>query len=144
MRERGASLVELVMVMGLVGILTAVTGEGLVSAALSRQSYAVVTDVAAELRAARYLAVFRRERLRVVCVPGGTSIRIERADVPGGVLRTYHFPARGTVIDHVSNGPAIYFQASGRAASPTTVMLRDDRGRRWAVTVSLTGRVSII
>ncbi|TAJ31442.1 MAG: hypothetical protein EPO64_02415, partial [Nitrospirae bacterium] len=65
MSERGASVVELILAMGLVGLMLAFAGEGFVAAASQQQGHAVTAELAAELRAARYLSMMRRERVRV-------------------------------------------------------------------------------
>lgn len=145
MGDRGASLVELTMVMGLVAVMVAFAGQSFVAAASRHQGRVVTAELMAELRAARILAITRRERVRVVFEPETARVRTERADSPGSLLRPvgdYH--GRGIVVEGLSNGPAVVFYPSGRAATPTTITLRNDRYERWRVTVSMTGRVSRI
>jgi type IV fimbrial biogenesis protein FimT len=141
--ERGASLVELAVVMGVIGLGLAFAGESFVAAASKHHGQAVTTEVAATLREARCLALLRRERVRVVFEPELMRVRTERADEPREQLRQYDYPNRGVVVERVSNGPSVMFYPTGRSASPTTVTLRNSRQERWQVTVSLTGRVSI-
>ncbi len=143
MSERGASLVELVMVLGLIGIVAAYTGESFVAAASRHHGSLVATEVAAELRAARALAVKRRERVQVVFEPQAGRVLIQSADAPGALLREYSYRRRGVVVESVSNERALVFSPSGRAATPTTITLSSHRQQRWRVSVSLTGRVSI-
>lgn len=144
MSERGASLVELVMVLGLIGILAASAGESLVAGVFRHQGSLVATEVAAELRAARALAVKRRERVQVVFEPQADRVLIRSADAPGALLREYSYRRKGVVVESVSNERALIFSPSGRAATPTTITLSGQRQQRWRVSVSLTGRVSIL
>jgi len=144
MSERGASLVELVMVLGLIGILAAYAGQSLVTAASRHHGSLVATEVAAELRAARALAVKRRERVQVVFEPQADRVLIQSADAPGALLREYSYRRKGVVVESVSNERALIFSPSGRAATPTTITLSSQGQQRWRVSVSLTGRVSIL
>jgi len=143
MPERGASLIELLMVMGLASLLVALAGESFVSATSRYHDKSVTTELAAELRTARHLAITRREPVRVAFESEGTRIRTERANVPGIPLRQYEYAGRGIVVERLSNGPSVVFYPSGRAATPTTITLRNIRQQRWQLTVSLTGRVSL-
>ena len=143
MRQKGASLVELIMVMGLVGLMVAIAEESLVGAASRYHGKSVTTELMAELRLARHLAITRRESVRVVFESEGRRIRTERANAPGVPLRSYDYSNRGVIVEKLSNGPSVVFYPSGRAATPTTITLQDFRQQRWQLTVSLTGRVSL-
>ena len=143
MQERGASLVEVIMVMGLIGVSLAFAGESFVSAAMRQQGKAVMTELAAELRAAHALAIKRRERVRVAFEPESNKVRTELADAPQSPLRQYDYGGRGVIVEGLSGGSSVVFYPSGRAASPTTITLRNSRHERWELTVSIIGRVSI-
>jgi len=140
MQERGASLIEVILVLGLVGVTLAFAGESFVSAAMRQHGKAVTTELAAELRAARALAIKRRERVRVVFEPEMGKVRTELAGAP---LRQYDYGGRGVIVEGLSGGSSVVFYPSGRAASPTTITLRNSRQERWQLTVSIIGRVSI-
>jgi type IV fimbrial biogenesis protein FimT len=142
MNEQGKSLVEIVMVMALVVVMTALTGAGLMAATARQQGRVVATDLANELRAARYLGIMRRERIRVVLEPGTTTMRVETAEAPGRPIREYDFSGKGVTVERLSNGADIVFHPSGRAASPTTITLKNRQQERWQLTISLVGRVS--
>ena len=144
MNEQGKSLIEIVMVMALVVTMTALTGAGLMAATAKQQGRVVATELANELRAARYLAIMRRERLRIVFEPERATMRVETAETPGRLIREYDFSAQGVTVERLSNGVDIVFHPSGRAASPTTITLKNRQQERWQLTISLVGRVSQI
>jgi Tfp pilus assembly protein FimT len=144
MNETGKSLVETMMVMGLVMVMTTLTGAGLMAATVKQRGKAVATELAGELRAIRHLAIMRREPLRVVLEPGTSRMRTEPLSAPGTTIREYDFLGKGVMVERLSNGSSIVFQPSGRAASATTITLTDRQQARWQLTVSLVGRVSQI
>lgn len=142
MKEEGKSLIEIVMVMALVLVMMAFTGAGLMAATGKQRGRVVATDLANELRAARYLAIMRREAIRVVLEPGTATMRVEPARTPGQKIREYDFREKGLTIERLSSGTDILFHPSGRAASPATITLTNKQQERWQLTVSLIGRVS--
>lgn len=144
MNEQGKSLMEIIIVMAVVVMMTAFTGAGLLAATAKQKGRVVATELANELRAARYLAIMRRERIRVVLEPGTTTMRVETAEAPGRLIREYDFRAKGVTVERLSNGADIVFHPSGRAASPTTITLKNRQQERWQLTISLVGRVSQI
>jgi prepilin-type N-terminal cleavage/methylation domain-containing protein len=142
MNERGMSLMEMVIVMALVALVTGLAGAGLLAATTRFQGRVVATELAKELRAARYLAITRRERIRVVLTPGASMVRIESADQPGRTFRAFDFRDKGVVVEHLSNSADLLFHPSGRAATPVTITLVNRQLERWRITVSLIGRVT--
>lgn len=142
--EQGTSLVELIVVLGLVGMLAGLIGVSVAAAAARYQGKAVATELASELRAARYLALVRRERVRVVFDPDRMQIRTEPADRPNETIRQYDYQGKGIVFERLSSGPSLLFYPSGRAASPATIIFRNRQMERWSLAVSLTGRVSFL
>ena len=143
MNHRGRTLLELVAVMAIVGVLVSL-GTGLGSAATRQRSRAVRTEVAAELRTARHLAMTGREKIRVVFDKATSEMKSERADEGRTLLRRYGFAGTGTRLESLSNGSSVVFYPSGRSATPTTITLRASTGEQWRITVSITGRVSIL
>ncbi len=141
--ERGRTMLELVTVLGMVGLVSALAGEGFIGSAVRNESLVVQAEIASELRRARQAAMTRRQAIRVVFEPEGSGIRIEQADTPTSVLRHYNFSGKPVIVESLSNGPSVTFYPSGRAATPTTVTLRDSRGVLRKLTVSLTGRVNV-
>ena len=143
MNRQGASLVELIMVLAVMGIIAAMAGESLVAMVLRYQERAVTAKLAAELRAARVLAVEKREKVRVVFEPGTSEIQTRLGSAAGRLLRQYNFRKSGVVVERLSRGSTITFYPSGRSASPTTITLRNGRQERSQLTVSIIGRVTI-
>lgn len=142
MNEQGKSLMEVIIVMAVVVMMTAFTGAGLLAATAKQKGRVVATELANELRAARYLAIMRRDRVRVVLTPGATTMRVETTETPSRLIREYDFSAHGITVERLSNGADIVFHPSGRAASPTTITLRNRQQERWQLTISLVGRVA--
>lgn len=142
MNEQGKTVIEIVMVMAIILVMTAFSGAGLLAATAKQQGRAAATDLANELRAARYLAIMRREPIRVVLVPGTATMRVEPALARGRKIREYDFREKGITVERLSNGGDIMFYPSGRAASPATITLKNRQQERWRLTVSLIGRVS--
>lgn len=141
MNQRGVTLIELVTVLAIAGVLVCLS-DGFVSAATRYRAKAVRTDLAAELRAARHLAITGREKVRVVFDASSPHIRTELVDAPHSVLRSYGFSGKDIAVETFSNGPSITFYSSGRTATPNTVTFVNSRGERWRITVSITGRVN--
>jgi prepilin-type N-terminal cleavage/methylation domain-containing protein len=143
MEARGRTLLELVVVMTIVGVLVSL-GAGLGSAATRQRSRAVRTEVAAELRTARHLAMTGREKIRVVFDAEAAELRSERTDEARTVVRRYRFGGTGIHLDGLSNGGSVIFYPSGRSATPTTITFGTGSGEQWRITVSITGRISIL
>ncbi len=141
--ERGASLVELMIVLGLAGLMAGLAGESFGSVASHYRGKGMATELAAELREARYLALMRRERVRVVFDTGRMKIRTEPADRPDEIIREYTYQGKNVVFERLPGGPSLLFYPSGRTATPATIILRNSQSERWQITVSLTGRVSL-
>jgi Tfp pilus assembly protein FimT len=129
--------------MGLIGLLAILGVESFGSMLARAQGRSVAAEVAAELRAARSQATLNRERVKVIFDAENSTIRTELADAPGGLIREFSFGEKGVAIEDVSNGPSVFFYPNGRAATPTTITLRNRRGERWRLTVTLTGRVNV-
>jgi type IV fimbrial biogenesis protein FimT len=144
MNERGVGLVEIMIVTALAALTLVIGGGGFIVAAAKQRGKVVTTELAAELRAARHLALINQQRVRVVFRPETSEIKTELADTPGRIIRRFDFRDRRVVVESLSNGPAITFYPSGRTATPTTITLRDAEQDRWQMTVSLTGRISIL
>ena len=141
--EAGFTLPELVVTLGVIGLLVALGVEGLGGMAARAQGRAAVTEVAGELRAARSYATMRRETVRVMFEMDRAIVRTELLDPPGRVLRELNLKERNVVLENLSAGPAVLFYPTGRSATPTTITLKNRREDRWRLTVTITGRVTV-
>lgn len=142
MKEDGYTLTEVMIVLALVAIISTIAGVNVATMAARSQGRAAATELAAELRFARQMAIARRERIRVVVDTERTILRTERADRPEVVLRKCDLSGRGVIVESLSGGPSILFQPSGRSATATTITLRDGNQRARILTVSFAGRIS--
>ncbi len=144
MNHGGKSILEVMLVVGILGLVAALTGEGFVSAVSRNHAVVVRAEIASELRMARHMAMTGRKPIRVLFEPQGTRIRTESVAVPPAKLREYDFSGKGIIVEGLSRGPAVVFYPTGRSATPTTITLRATRdGERRQLTVSMTGRVRI-
>jgi prepilin-type N-terminal cleavage/methylation domain-containing protein len=144
MNERGASLSELMVVMAVIGIMLACAGEGFVAAASRYQAKAATTELAAELRGARHLAMTERKPMRVVFQFGTGIVRIGSVDPSGSVIHRHDFHIHHVMVESLTGGTSVTFYPSGRTATPTTITLLGPGQERRRLTVSLTGRVSLL
>ncbi len=140
--EQGWSLTELLIVLAIMGMMTALAGPSYRAMTARVQARSVTVEIASELRLARQLAMARRERLRVVFDRASRTITLQRADAEG-LLRVYRYGETGVVVEEPTAGPELLFHPSGRAGTPATIRVRDSQGRETIFTVSITGRVSV-
>lgn len=142
MSQRGGSLIEMCVVLGLIGILCALAVPGWSALAARHHRQAVVKEIASELRMARQLAIARRERVRVFLDAASSSVRTECVECGNVPLRWYYFARRDTRIDSMTKDE-IVFHPSGRSATAATIVIAGPKEDRVILTVSLTGRVAI-
>jgi type II secretory pathway pseudopilin PulG len=142
MTDKGTTLIELMIVLGVVGLTTALGADAFLSVIPRSERQAATAELAVEVRAAHRLAISRRDRIRVVFDPGLQMMRIELVDDPGVVLRGYDYGRRNIASIQLSRGASIIFYPSGRSASPTTIKLVTQRGETSHITVSMTGKVT--
>ena len=141
MQERGWSLTELLIVLAIMGIVSALAGPSYQTWTARGQARSATVEIVSELRLARQLAMARRERLRVVFDRELRTITLRRADVEG-ILHVYEYAEKGVVVEEPTAGPELLFHPSGRSATPTTIRVRDSQGRETKFTVGINGRVS--
>jgi type IV fimbrial biogenesis protein FimT len=140
-QEQGWSLTELLIVLTIMGIIAAMAGPGYQTAVARVQARSVTAEIASELRLARQLAMARRERFRIIFDQTACTITLQRADAED-ILHVYQYADKRVVVEEPTAGPEILFYPSGRAATPTTIRVRDSQGQETTFTVSITGRVS--
>ncbi|MGC4097554.1 MAG: GspH/FimT family protein [Nitrospira sp.] len=107
------------------------------------QVHCTTEEVASELRLARQLAMNYRDRVRIV-VDQEQQALITQLVNTATMHHAYHYGGKGIVIDEPSAGPEILFHPSGRSASATTIHLHSQEGQARQLTVSITGRVSLL
>jgi Tfp pilus assembly protein FimT len=142
-RERGVTLPELAVALGLITLVASLGVDSLAAAVARSQGRAAAVELAGLLRSARSQAATRRETIRVVFDMAGNAARVEPADGPGSIVQALSLHERGVALQDLSAGPSIVFYPSGRVATPTTITLENRRGMRWRLTVTITGRISI-
>lgn len=140
--EQGKSLAEVLVVLAMIGVMAGLAGPSFVTMTARAEARSATAEIASELRLARQLAMARRERLRVVFDETSRTVTLQRADM-GGVLAVYRYGDKGVVVGEPTAGPDVLFHPTGRSATPTTIVVRDKRGRATKLTVSVTGRVAI-
>jgi Tfp pilus assembly protein FimT len=139
--KNGTSLPELLLVLGLVSVATAVAAQYLLAAVPKSKRLTATAEFAVELRAAHRLAIARRCPIRVNFDQRGT-VRLQHADHPEQVFRQYEYGRGGISTVLLSRGTSVMFYPNGRSASPVTITLITVRGETSKITVSITGKVS--
>ena len=141
--HKGKTLMETMIIVSVLGIAALIAADALLPATRHTQGQAVLAEVAGELRLARQLAMTRGRAVRARLEAGRSRLTIESIE-DGAVLRTLDFSEKGIAIGSVSNGSEILFYGSGRAASPSTVILKSTEDDTFStLTVSITGRVTL-
>jgi type IV fimbrial biogenesis protein FimT len=138
----GKTLSEIVTVTAILGLLATMAVPAYQGLHIRLEGKAAAAEVASTLRMARQLAMARRERLLIRFDRSARTITLRQADA-GGILNVYRYADKGIIIEEPTAGSDLFFHASGRSASATTILIYDRDHRRMTVTVSLTGRVVI-
>ena len=142
MKQEGKTLLEFMIVLAVIGILSALASPNFLSITSRTKLKVVTQEIASELRLARQLATTHRDRVLVTLDPDREIL--ETRFVNGATPHhRYQYGNKGIVIDEPSTGPEILFHPSGRSASATTIRLHGQEGDTQEMTVSITGRVKI-
>lgn len=142
-RERGHSLIELVVTLAIVATLAALAVPQFAVAAARYRERAVVAELASELRQARLLAVSKRQRVEVRLADDRQAIDLVLNDDAQTVLRRYDFHGRGVVLLSWPEERTLWFHPTGRSASAATILLGAHETNPRRITISLTGRVVV-
>jgi type IV fimbrial biogenesis protein FimT len=143
MKQEGKTLMELMVVVAIIGMVAmmAIPNYSIVN---SRSQIRCTTEeIASELRLARQLAITYRDRVRIVVDLEQQALTTQFANSAAS-HHTYHYGGKGIVIEEPSAGPEIFFHPSGRSGSATTIQLHSLEGQTQQLTVSITGRVSLL
>jgi type IV fimbrial biogenesis protein FimT len=138
----GKTLMELVVVVTIIGIMTAMAGPAYEAMNARIQGRTATAEIASILRMARHLAMAKRERLLIRFDLSERTITLRGANAED-VLTIYRYREKGIVLEEPTAGCDLLFHPSGRSASASTIVIHDRHDRRTTVTVSLTGRVVI-
>jgi type IV fimbrial biogenesis protein FimT len=142
MKQEGKTLLELMVILTVIGIVSAMAGPNLLGLYSRIQMRAATEEIASELRLARQLAATHHDRVRVAF--DFQRRTLETQFVNGSTTHhIYQYENKGIVIDEPSTGPEILFYPSGRSATATTIRLRSREGQIRKLTVGITGRVAI-
>lgn len=143
MQQDGKTLMELMVVVAIIGTLSGMAVPNFLMLQSRMQTRCVTEEIASELRLARQLAITSRDRVRVVFDLDQQAVAAQF--VNGAITHhIYRYGDKGIVIEEPSAGPEIVFHPSGRSATATTIQLRNQQGQVQKLTVSITGRVSIL
>ena len=143
MKEEGKTLMELMVVAAIIGMAALMAAPNFLTMHARAQGNCVTEEIASELRLARQLAITHRDRIRIAIDREQRALITEF--VNGGTTHhIYRYGDKGVVLQEPNTGFEILFYPSGRSASGTTIQLQNKEGRIQKLTVSLTGRVSIL
>ena len=143
MKQEGKTLTELMVVVAIIGMVAmmAIPNYSIVN---SRSQIRCTTEeIASELRLARQLAITYRDRVRIVVDREQQALTTQFVNSATS-HHAYYYGGKGIVIEEPSAGPEILFHPSGRSASATTIQLHSLGGQTQLLTVSITGRVSLL
>jgi type IV fimbrial biogenesis protein FimT len=143
MKQEGKTLTELMVVLAIIGIVVAMAVPNFSLFNSRSQIRCMTEEVASELRLARQLAMTYRDRVRIVVDPEQQILTTQFVNT-ATTHHAYHYGGKGIVIEEPSAGPEILFHPSGRSASATTIQLHSLEGQTQQLTVSITGRVSLL
>ncbi|MBS0155482.1 MAG: GspH/FimT family pseudopilin [Nitrospira sp.] len=143
MTQDGKTLTELLVVVGIVAIVASMALPNFMTLNSRTQLRCAAEEIASELRLAKQLALTNRDRVRILVDLDRREL-VTQFVLSGLTHHVYHYSDKHLVIEESSAGPEILFHPSGRSATATTVQLRSQEGQSQKLTVSITGRVSIL
>ena len=145
MKQEGHTLMELMVVIAVIGITSALAVPNFLTINSGAQIHSATEEIASELRLARQLAITHRDRVRITFDLEQQALVAQLVNGSESTPhRVYRYADKGVVIEEPSAGPEILFHPSGRSATATTIHLRNKEGQTQTVTVGITGRVSIL
>jgi Tfp pilus assembly protein FimT len=142
--QRGTSITELMVSLAIAALLLVLMGSEL-QAMMGRVNLeAAISEVEADLRYARTLAIWERQLIQVSIDTNRVNITLIRNGDPTNIV---HAPRslsrRGVRSVHSTGGVLLSFSPRGTSATPTTLTLEGLNGTRRTLTVSLTGIVRV-
>ncbi|MBS0151452.1 MAG: GspH/FimT family pseudopilin [Nitrospira sp.] len=143
MTQEGKTVTELLVVVSIVAIVAGMALPNFMSLNSRTQIRCVAEEIASELRLAKQLALTHQDRVRVLIDPDQREL-VTQFVQSGLTHHVYRYSDKQLVIEEPSAGPEILFHSSGRSATATTIHLHGQAGPSQKLTVSITGRVSIL
>ena len=143
MTEEGKTVTELLVVVGIVAIVAVMALPNFMHLNSRTQVRCAAEEIASELRLAKQLALTNHDRVRVLIDLDQRELVTQFANT-GFTHHVYRYSDKQLVIEEPSAGSEILFHPSGRSATATTIHLHGRAGSSQKLTVSITGRVSIL
>lgn len=143
MTQEGKTVTELLVVVGIVTIVAGMALPNFMSLNSRTQVRCAAEEIASELRLAKQLALTHHDRVRVVIDLDQREL-VTQFVQSGLTHHVYRYNGKQVAIEEPSAGPEILFHPSGRSATATTIHLHGQAGPSQKLTVSITGRVSIL
>jgi prepilin-type N-terminal cleavage/methylation domain-containing protein len=150
---KGMTLLEIVVVMGLIGLMAALVGFGFRDLYPSLHLRGAVKDIVLDIQTARMMAIAQNRPCRIVFSPGQEAYQLEKASASGGVQwtgtpagipREFNNPNNPHYhpgVDLVSSSFNPVFYPRGTAAG-ASILLKGG-GRQKLITISSQGRVKV-
>jgi type IV fimbrial biogenesis protein FimT len=143
MKQEGKTLTELMVVVAIIGMVATIALPNYSLLNSRTQIRCTTEEIASELRLARQLAMTYRDRVRIIVDQEQQALTTQFVN-SATTHHIYRYGGKGIVIEEPSAGPEILFHPSGRSASATTIELHSLEGQTQQLTVSITGRVSLL
>ena len=143
MTEEGKTVTELLVVVGIVAIVAVMALPNFMHLNSRTQVRCAAEEIASELRLAKQLALTNHDRVRVLIDLDQRELVTQFVNT-GLTHHVYRYSDKQVVIEEPSAGSEILFHPSGRSATATTIHLHGQAGSSQKLTVSITGRVSIL
>ena len=143
MKQEGKTLTELMVVVAIIGMAATMALPNYSLLNSRTQIRCTTEEIASELRLARQLAMTYRDRVRIIVDQEQQALTTQLVN-SATTHHIYRYGGKGIVIEEPSAGPEILFHPSGRSASATTIELHSLEGQTQQLTVSITGRVSLL
>ena len=143
MKQEGKTLTELMVVVAIIGMVATMALPNYSVLNSRTQVRCTTEEIASELRLARQLAMTYRDRVRIIVDLEQQALTTQFVNT-AATHHAYHYGGKGIVIEEPSAGLEILFHPSGRSASATTIQLHSQEGQIQQLTVSITGRVSLL